>query len=510
MCLVAVLAKISASPQFVFNDGRLAPVFSILLGNPPLYSSGHGPLLNTVYGPLSYFYYFPCGLFSHHISLAILSGSLLSMLAFLIPISAILYRERARLRGVQMLWLGTLGLSQTLVYAGLACSAFMVHADAPATLLSSLCVLTLAWRDDGIPASVRTLWLSATFGVLTIWCKQTYAAVVFLPLIVALLGNYSWKQRIALAGWIGLLNGILLLFFSMWCGIDALFENLLKIPGAIPSSQVSFLYGPDVHAPGGLRGHLRSLVVSAHIMIGKYLTPYLLCFFVYLFIRIKNQGRPAAANLAFRVSRLSGLFFLAALLNLPLAAETVIKVAGGPAANDDNPFCWFFILGAFCLMIEKRESMPATNAWFGNRVVYAVFAAISLTSLIATAGRLPANLKTISHTFANDEATVAAACSQSPGKYYFPWNPAAVYAAERKFYHWQYIAEFRASVGFGPTRDYVNQYLPPAASVIGLPLEYSAAGTNYLSQYLQNIQPCDGPAVAGAGRFAWFSFERKP
>ncbi|MDR3457175.1 MAG: hypothetical protein P4N60_06985 [Verrucomicrobiae bacterium] len=507
VCAIAIGGKIAAAPQFIFNDGRLAPVFSMLHGNPPFYAPGTGPMLNTVYGPLSYVYYFPCGCFIQNISLAIMAGSVLSLLAFVIPLGIILLRQRDRFGGREMFWLGALCLLQVLAYGGLSSAAFIIHADAPAVLFASLCVLALGWGEAGI-TSRRALWISAACGVLAIWSKQTYAAVLLMPLAVMLMEKHSWKQRLALLGWIASLNAILLWIFSLWCGFGAVEENLLKIPGAIPSGQVLFLYAPDPHAAGGVIGHLRSLIVSIHIMFGKYLAPYLLCFLFYLFFRIKNGGTATAGSLALLVPRISGFFFLAALLNLPLAADSATKI--GAAANDDTPFAWFLILGIFCLIVEKKQNTSPPIGWQANRAVYAIFATIALLYLAVATAHLPKNLRTIAHAFDNDEATIAAVCRQSPGKYYFPWNPAAVYAGERKLYNWQYIAELRGLAGRPITPDQFYRYLPPNASTIGLPVEYVTVATNFLSRYFQNLQACAGPAAAPADRFAWYSFERRP
>jgi hypothetical protein len=508
VCLLAVLGKIAGSTHFIFNDGRLAPVFSMLKGNPPFYPLNQGPLLNTVYGPLSYVYYFPCGLFSHNVSLAIMAGSLLSFLAFAIPVGFVLFGQRNSLAGGQIFWLGTLCTFQAFVYSGVAYSAFNIHADAPAILFSSLCVLLLD-RPEATLTSLRALCLSATFGVLTVWTKQTYAAVLLLPLVVAMVEKQVWKTRLVLLVWITLLNLLLVLVFSRWCGFDALWENLVKIPGAFPSGQVSFLYGSDAQAAGALQGQFRSFVVSAHVLFGKYLTPYLICFLLYLLNRLKNGWSSPSGNLTIHVPRLAGLFFLLALFNLPLAADSAIKLSG-PSVNDDTPFAWFLILAIFCLIVKPQTVAGAAETWRASRAIYAVFAAIALLGLAGAARHLSSNLKAISTAFQNDEAAVTAACRQSPGKYYFPWHPLAAYFGEGRFYHWEYIAELRAGVGKPLTLEHFNQYLPPRASVICLPLDNATGEEGFLGPYVQNLQPSGDPQGSLSNRFALFSFEHKP
>jgi hypothetical protein len=509
ICLVAVLAKIISVTQFVFNDGRLVPAFSILHGNPPFDLPGQGLLINSMYGPLSYLYFAPCILLAHNISLALMAGSVLSFTAFVLPVGLIVYRRRADLSNLQMAWLVTLCLLQILFYASFSYSAFNIHADGPAILFSSLCVLALDRREGEAVTPLQNLWFSAALAVMTIWTKQTYAAVVFLPMLVVLLEKHSWRDRILLAGWIGLLNLIFLLVFLLWCGADALWQNLVKIPGSIPTMQASFLYGPDPSAAGGAAGHLRSLVISCHIMAGKYITPYLLLLLAYPVVMLKGNQTTGTGRLSLKLPRLAGFFFLLALFNLPLAADAAIKLSG-PSVNDDTAFAWFLLLAVFCLGLELYTRPPSRPAEPLNRVFFAMFMAISLAGLGGAAIHLPRYLHTIAKPFANDEAMVAAACRQSPGKYYFPWNPAAVYSAEGKIYNWEHIAEFSASVAKKQGWEEYKRHLPPQARIIGVPADHAESTTNFLGSYFQNIRPCPGPSVPGSDHFAWFSFERGP
>ena len=498
-CLIPILGGIAGSIHFIFNDGRLVPAFSMLAGNPPYYPLDSGPILNCVYGPLSYVYYFPCAFFRQNISLALMFGSLLSFAAFAIPAAIILYRWRKNICGIQIIWLAALGVLQIIAYGSFSYSAFNIHADAPAVFFSSLCVLLLDRNEDGI-TSARALFWSTAFGVLTIWTKQTYAAVVLLPIIVALAEKQTWRLRIALAGWVFLLNALFFLIFALWCGQAALLDNFVKIPGAIPSIQASFLYGPEA----GGNGHLKSVVIAAHIIVGKYLAPYLLCLAAFILFNLKN-GRTTENSVSFCLPRLSGGFFLLALLNLPMAASVALKI--GASANSDTPFAWFFILGIFCLVVQSQTARAPAEIPSANRAVYYIFTGLALAAFIGAVRHLPATFKNISGVFDNDEAAIVQICSQSPGKYYFPWHPLAGYFGEGRFYHYEYMAEVHALASVTTSRRHFNQFIPPHATIIGLP---NAGGTNLLGQYMQNIQPCGGPPTARTNSLAWFSFELKP
>jgi len=507
-CLIPILGGIASSTHFIFNDGRLAPTFSILAGNPPYYPVDSGPILNTIYGPLSYFYYFPCALFRQNISLAILSGSFLSFAAFAIPVAIILYRWRKNLGGVQLIWLAALGALQIIAYGCLTYSAFSIHADAPAVLFSSLCVLLLDRNEDGI-TSARALFWSAVFGVLTVWTKQTFAPVVLLPMAVALAEKQTWRLRIALAGWIGFLAGLFFLIFALWCGKDALLDNLVKIPGAYPSLQASFLFGSEA----GGNGHFKSIVIAAHIIVGKYLTPYVLGLAAFFLLFSLKNGRTAGNSPSFHLPRLSRLFFLLALLNLPMAASVALKI--GASVNSETPFAWFFILGIFCMVVESKTSIAPAEIPAANRAVYFIFTGLALVALAGTARHLPAAFKNISGAFDNDESAIVQICRQSPGKYYFPWNPLAGYLGEGRFYHYQHMVEARFMGSKAPSQQHFNQFIPPHAAIIGLPKESageaeSAGETNFLAFYLAGLNPCNQPTNIPDGRFAWFSFVRKP
>ncbi|MEI8132962.1 MAG: hypothetical protein WCG34_11055 [Leptolinea sp.] len=507
-CLIPILGGIAASTHNIFNDGRLAPAFSILAGNPPYYPVDSGPILNTLYGPLSYFYYFPCAIFRQNISLAILFGSFLSFAAFAIPAGIILYRRRKNLGAIEILWLAALGVFQIIGYSSLTYSAFSIHADAPAVLFSSLCVLLLDQNENGI-TSPRALFLSAVFGVVTIWTKQSFAPVVLLPMAVALAEKQTWRLRIALAGWIGFLTGLLFIIFAMWCGTEALIDNFVRIARAYPSLQASFLFGPEA----GGNGHFKSVVIAAHIIVGKYLTPYILCLAAFILLLSLKDRRTTGESTSFYLPRLPRLFFLLALLNLPMSASAALITGAG--GNSETPFAWFFILGIFCLVVECKAFFAPAKIPTANSAIYYIFTGLALVALFGTVRHLPTAINNISRAFDNDESAIVEICRRSPGKYYFPWNPLAGYFGEGKFYHYQHMVEARFMGAKPPNIQHFNQFIPPQASVVGLPKETagetgSASETRFLGTYLEDLTLCNNPTDVTNGRFVWFSFVRKP
>ncbi|HEV3273035.1 MAG TPA: hypothetical protein VGZ93_12715 [Candidatus Methylacidiphilales bacterium] len=504
VCLTVVVANIINPEAVTYNDGPLAPAFSILHGHPPFYPMNRGPQLNLLYGVLSYIYYIPCGIFGHRILWDCFFGSFLSFIAFAVPVGVILFRRRAHLDGVELVWLATLCALNMLFYSGLTYSAFRVHPDAPAVLLSCLCILSLDRRGNA-PTSSRSLFLSATFAVLTAWTKQTYGAVVLLPLVVALVENHSWQLKFALAGWVALLHGLLFLFFSLWCGTDALVGNMFRAAMEVPVGQAGFLYGPD---PGN-QSQFRSIVIAAHILMAKYLTPYLLGFLLCMLSGLRTRGAALSGNLFVHVPRLAAMFFLVSLFNLPMTAKSAINTLG-PSSNTDTSFAWFFILGVFCLIIDRNNHADNIGCLRLDKMARVVFITIALLSLAVATRHLPAEIKSISTARNNDETTVVDLCRQSPGKYYFPLNPLAAYLGEGKFYHWLVVVSLRSCIGEPMTQAHFNECVPPTASIVGLPAVIAPAYKDVLKDRVQNMRPCNGPSVPGADDFVWYSFERKP
>ena len=149
---------------------------------------------------------------------------------------------------------------------------------------------------------------------------------------------------------------------------------MVKVPVAIPSLPASFLYG----APAGGGSHLRSLVVAMHILIGKYLTPYLLGVAVFLLFTLRS-GRSGADDLALRIPRLPRLFFGLAVINLPLTARSALN-AFVPSVNTDTSFAWFFLLGVLAMMAESPALFTPAACPGIIRVAGAVFTALALAS----------------------------------------------------------------------------------------------------------------------------------
>ena len=507
VCGIATVSAISDTTNVTFSDGWLAPTFAIFHGHPPFYPLDQGPLLIGAYGPLSFLYYLPCCLFGNSVTAAMLCGSFLSFVAFALPVGVIVKRRWNQLGPLRSVWLLLLCYLQLFFYSGLAVSAFIVHADAPAILFSTLGVLALD-RRNGTVTSDRALLLSVTLTVLAAWAKQTYAAVLLLPLAVALIEKHSWRTRFLVFGWAPLFVGILFLIFSLWCGPQAVLDNMIRIPAAIPSGQATFLYGSGDQ--GASPNPLRSVVVAAHIQMGKFLTPYIVCFFLFLLAGLRTKEKASADRLLLEVPHLAVLFFLVTLFNLPLGAKAAINLAG-PSSTDDTSLVWFFVLGVFCLIMEMKEGPAPAGYLRLDWPVYAGFLAISLISLVLIVRRLPTDFKILAHTFSPDKSLVVRACAQSPGKYYFPDDPLANYAGDGEFHHYLYWIDLRSSIGMPVSQDHFNRYIPISATVIGLPLmDGRPAPTSVLSTLVDHLQPCTGPDLPGAAQFNWYSFTRKP
>jgi hypothetical protein len=501
-CAICVLGRVAGSPRIVWNGARLAPTFSLLAGHPPYYPMDHGPILNTIYGPFTDLYYLPCGLFYHHVTLAIITGSLLSLAAFVFPVLFIIWRRRQRLSLGWGLWLALLCVLQLLTYSSLGYSAFYIHADAPAVLFAALCVLLLE-GGDGEQPSWRAIFLSAFFGTLAAWSKQTLVLILMLPLATACTAPGTRWLRLALVGWVAALSALIFLVLALWCGGGAVLDNLWRIPSSQPMSSANFL-GIQRLPAAGPAAKLKATAVEMHIITGKYLAPYLLCTVAaVLLLRLMNGKSPA---IQFRPGRLSALFFAGALLALPGGAAGLLKAGG--FINNESPFIWFMVLGFLSLITDRdpgRAGEPPGGVWEIGRVIYPIFAAIGLLGLAAEMTQVRAAIHQIANPFDNDQETAVRICRLFPGQYYFPWHPLAGLVADGKLYHFEYGVQDRASVGKGPDATHLYANIPAEAKIMAWPKAIMVYTNDYLV-----LTPTNGPPGIQTDQFDWYSLERQP
>ena len=501
VALIYVLGNIAGSTQSFWNGGRLAATFAIASGQPPFHRLDQGPILSTMYGPVTYLYYLPCALFYKQASLAVMAGSLLSFAAFAVPVFIILRGQRRLLGGVQAVWLAALCVLQIMAYQSLSYSAFKIHADAPAMLFASLCVLLLA-EGRGQPASWRAIFLSAVCGTLAAWTKQTLVPILVLPLALALARKDSWRLRLGLFGWVAMLNLLLLAGFAAWWGGEALLDNAWRIPAACPIANANFL-GIQPTQAAGLPAKLKSAVVEMHVITGKYLAPYLLCLFACLLL---SSLAGKARGLLLKPAGLPALLFSAALLCLPGAAAGVLKAGGW--INSESPFAWFLILGFLSLLAGLGPPETAETPgrpWNLACVVQPVFVGVALLGLVGNLRRLPLEVHQIFNPFDNDQETALRIDRQSPGTCYFPWHPLVGLIVEGRLYHFEDGLISRTVAGKDPSTEHVYAFIPPKAAVLGWPKD-----TLMSTNYFLNLRPTSGPSDPQSDRFDWYAFDRRP
>lgn len=501
-CILCVLGHIAGAPQIDYNGARLAPTFSILAGYAPFYPMDHGPILSTMYGPLTYLFYLPCGIFYHQVTLAIMSGSILSLMAFLAPVAVILWRRRGNLTMSRAIWLGILCTLQLLAYGSLSYSGFYIHADAPAMLFATLCILLLEGGPEGFP-SWRAIFLSALCGTLAVWSKQILAPVLLPPLLTAFIAPGGWRKRLALLGWLGMLNALLFGIFTVWCGREAVLDNLWRIPAGNPIASANFMGMDHDHPAIGTAARMKAVVVESHILAGKYLAPYLAGVVAIAFLGRFFGGRKQ--GVVCRPGRLTSLFFLATLLALPGSAAAVLKAGG--FINNESPFIWFLVLGFLSLMTEQKPDAPPETergVWTMREIIFPVFAAMGLLGLMGDAVHLPATLRQIANPFANDQETAVRISRQYPGQCFFPWHPLAGLIAEHKLYDFEPSVVDRIAVGKGPTPEHYYENIPEGATLMAWP-----KGITFYSNACFILWPTNAPADFKADEFDWYHLERR-
>ncbi|HXF10351.1 MAG TPA: hypothetical protein VN625_06165 [Desulfuromonadaceae bacterium] len=497
------MSLIAHSTQILWNNGRLAPSFAILSGYHPYYPRESGPILDTIYTPLTYLFYLPCGIFFQHVSLAIITGSILSFFAFIAPLAIIAHRFRTATVDREMIWIITLILLQVIAYQTLSWSVFVIHADAPSILFAALCVLFLDNRGE--PVSGRNLLLSVICGTASAWSKQTMAPILVLPVATAFFQNPAGRSWIKLCGSIVVLNAGLFLAFSACWGMDAMIENVWRIPShhAINYATFNGIDRDSIAPTAGAK--ITSEIVQIDVIAGKYLSPYILLIFLF---SVASRFAMAPAGFSLRIPRLAMLLLWAALISLPGAAAAEIKEAG--YVNDECPFAWFLFLAFFTIIMGERQSRQPDSppVLTPGRIIRPVLLGIGIIGLIHTTAHFRENFKWITTAFQNANETAVDVSRRFPGQYFFPQHPLTGFIVDKKFYHYDAGIYERQVAGRGPTPDHYSAYIPSTATVWawpkGFPIGYSTL------PHLPGFRATNGPPGTAEDQFEWYTFNHTP
>ena len=462
-----LLYGMAHGPQWMWNEVRLAPGFSLAYGY-RLYPGEHAlaPIAGTLYSPIGHLLY--AGLaFLHDPTEAIVAGCALSMALYFIP----------------LLWvhLGAAGESRLIgLYGFLACaalalagrgtnySAMNVHVDASAICASVLAAGIIAIGRT--PFSRRALAISAALAVLPVACKQTMAPVPLALAAFLLLahGAKTFIRYVVLELAAGAaIGGAILLIFG-------------------PPRDLWFnVYWLATHRPriGGLPRVLEGLA-DARLSL-EAAAPALVALAVMAWIGRTRGWRATLADNRWLV------FVVVALFELPFALKAWITAGG-----DYNH------LGVVTLFIALAATAGLTMAR-GPALTGLVQRAL-LAGIVGATLPFPWNLRHALATVRDNPSEVAFRYEKRhPGRAYFPFNPLASLLASGHLTHFDVSLSERAEAGCPITPAQFAAGLPPRFQLVAWPPTYDPPGSPSVIHLLQSMRPVHEPGLEG-----WHTFAR--
>jgi len=454
-------------PQWMWNEVRLAPGFSLAYGY-HLYPGEHAlaPIAGTLYSPIGHLLY--AGLsFLRDPTGAIVAGCALSMVLYFTPLLWVHLRAagESRLIGVY----GFLACAAlVLASPGTNYSALNVHVDASAVAASVLAAGIVATAR--VPLSRRALAVSATLAVLSVACKQTMAPMPLALAVFLLLadGPKTFVRYLVfeLAAGLAIGGAILLLFRpprDLWFNVVWLATHRPRI--------------------GGLPRMLEGLAAE-RLSLGA-VVPALIALAVIAWISGTGGWRPTLAGNRWLV------FPLAALFQVPFALKAWVTAGG-----DYNH------LGAVTLFATLAATVGLTMAR-GPAPTGLVQRALLVGIVVATLP-FPWDLRHALATIRDNPSEVAFRYEQShPGRAYFPLNRLVPLLASGRLTHFDVSLSERAEAGCPITPAQLAAGLPPHFELVAWPSAYDPPGSPSVVHLLQSMRPVREAGLEGWQVFAW-------
>jgi hypothetical protein len=496
--LMEVVARVRSAPFWIWNDVRLARGIALSHGYRLYYDADSGPVIGTLHAPLGYLVYASLA-FIESPAIALLAGSMVSVLLVFVPIGLIVLRASSpdrRLLMVRACLFTGCGLmlfrSPALTY-----SAFRIHSDAAALGFGALAAIFLSHeRQPGL----RRLLLSAIFVVLSIWSKQTMAPLmVALPFFVWMSDGIRqfWSYVVCLLG-----SGLaisLLLIAVLWPP-QTMWFNIIVVPSHQPlkwqlvGRQASFsiaqpLTGPDAEI------QFLSSVDSGSLLLAAIVASLL------LYSLFNGEERPGFRR--FVAANRWLVFTMVAVAMFPTFVLGAVKVGGD--INHLSLIEYFVLLSAAAGLAAQLSdgyqicdsSVPsAAKVWT---------AILVLSGLPLGAGRITPTLLR-----QGEPSTPITSPSQAaynyekahPGDAYFPLNPLAVLLAGDKLYHCDIGLVDRELAGFGIGVGQFRSHVPKQFRIVAFPPGTGPASAILIAQLRGAVE------TAGTGELAgWILFE---
>jgi hypothetical protein len=436
-------AGILNAPSFVWNEIRLARSVALLHGfSLYLDRDSTGPVIGTLHTPVSHCLYLLAAGF-HSPTMALLAGSLLSVLLVFGPLGWVLLRacagarDRLFVAAAAFLFCGFLILQAP----GTFHTACMIHTDAAALAFGTLACGVFCNPRKAIGAP--QVWLAGLGCVLAAGSKQTTAPIVLA--IALFVGASAGAKLLAHFAAAVTLGGALL-----WGAILAF----------VPAR--AFLFNTvtlAAHRP--LKSGAAELLVTSYREGKLDALPAL--FPMLLLVGFQWIGAQRRLDLREFVRANRWLaFVLAAAVLIPVTAKAI--VSAGADVNHLGIVLYFLFVAAG-LAIEQCLAVPDQAFLRGSGWICAAlgtFVGIAPGAALT----LPSRLRDVR---ANAPEAALRYARRHPGRAYFPFNPMASLLSAGMAYHVDYSVYDREIAGYPLTAQQFDAGLPSGFKVVAIP-----------------------------------------
>jgi len=436
-------AGILNAPSFVWNEVRLARSMALLHGfSLYLDRDATGPVIGTLHTPVGYCLYLLIAGF-HSPTLALLAGSLLSVLLVFVPLGWVLFRAaqgmRDRIFGATaaFLFCGFL-IMQAPGTLHIAC---MIHTDAAAVAFATLACGVFC--SPLKPITAPQAWLAGVACVLAVGSKQTMA-----PILLAIA-----------------------LFLGVSAGAKVLthFAAAVLVGGAVLLGAILALVPANAFL-------FNTVMLAAHRPLKDG--------YVELLVKSYRAGKQDALPALFSLLLLAGCQWMAAerrpdlqefvranrWFAFALAAAALIpgtvKAMATVGADVNHPgLVLYFLFVAAGLAIEQHLTDRGNSFLRGIAWMCAALG-ISVSMAPGTALSLPSRLRNV-----HENAPEAALHYElrHPRRAYFPCNPMAGLLSSGRTYHVDYSVYDREIAGYPLTPRQFEAGLPAGFTVVAIP-----------------------------------------
>ena len=404
-------------PLAEWNHVRLAPTFMLWFGPTPYPGLNGGPLTTWIYGPVPLLLNLPAVL-AHDTIPALLIAGIINLLAAILPATIAVFALAGPAPArTDRFW--ALGLCLALWPNP---SLQYIQADNWAIafgLLSNVLLLHSRGGPGILPG------LAGLCAALAVWSKQTALGLVLAQLLW--LGwTVGFRETVRYGSMCAAFGLALGAGFIAWFGFDALWLNLVHIPGHLPfvTDPLARTFDFWMHLSGYVVLPAAVLIVARRVIWtrdSRWLLP-----------------------------------MLSWLCLLPGGLVATYKLGG--ATNSLNGFLYLLPVGAVSVVAALRRFTPrAAGPWLAAGTIAV------LTQQLATAPLLPLRPMTGQLVEAGQLA------HQFPGRIYFPWHPLVTFFSEHRFYHAEDGLNTRHLAGLPLDPAIARRDLPPAWSMTALP-----------------------------------------